>query len=146
MLPSEAAEFADELRRIFNELGRTTGEGWPTGECSPPLDMYETDEMIEILVDLPNVDPDAVRIVARADSVLIAGEKMPRRGRGDASFHLVERGYGRFARVVRIASACDMSRATARMTNGELRISLPKIKNRRGRSIPIALASGPTVA
>ena len=33
-------------------------------------------------------------------TLLIAGNKAPRRTRPDASFHLVERGYGRFARVV----------------------------------------------
>ena len=66
-----------------------------TGECSPPIDVYETDDALEIVVDLPGVDRDAVRVVAKGDAVLIAGEKAPRRGRGDSSFHLVERGFGR---------------------------------------------------
>jgi HSP20 family protein len=136
-LPSEASEFADELRRMFLELGRSA----LTGECSPPLDVFESDEKIEIVMDLPAVSPDAVRIAAIGNAVLIAGEKTPRRNRGDASFHLVERGYGRFARVVRLVTACDLSRARAAVRDGELRVSVPKIKERRGRAIPIAPTS-----
>jgi HSP20 family molecular chaperone IbpA len=80
-----------------------------------------------------------VRIASKGDSVLIAGEKSARRGRGESSFHLVERGYGRFARVVHVGRACDTSRAKATLAAGELRISLPKVVDRRGRLVPIAI-------
>lgn len=136
VLSSELGEFADEVRRIFRELGRGAAMA---GECSPPIDVYETDEAIEIRVDLPAVDPADVRVVIKGATVLIAGEKTPRRGRGDSSFHLVERGFGRFARTVGLSVACDTSRARAALQHGELRITLPKIGDRRGRLIEIAI-------
>jgi HSP20 family protein len=142
VLPSEPGEFTDDVRRIFFELGRTSGE-MLTGECSPALDVYETDETIEITMDLPGVARDAVRVVGKGQAILIAGEKAPRRSRGDSSFHLVERGYGRFARAVRLTTACDTSRARATITDGELRVSLPKIIDRRSRVIPIPIAPEP---
>jgi HSP20 family molecular chaperone IbpA len=67
----------------------------------------------------------------------VAGDKAPRRGRGDSSFHLVERGFGRFARIVRFSTPCDAGRGRAVLEKGELRISLPKVTERRGRAIPI---------
>ena len=137
--PSEIGEFAAEVRQIFVELGRTFGSESPAGECAPALDVYETDDALEITVDLPGVDPDAVRVVGKGDGVLIAGEKAARRARRESSFHLVERGYGRFARVVSLGRAGDMSKAHATLTNGELRISIPKIAERRGRAIPVAI-------
>jgi len=140
VLPSEAGEFPDELRRIFGELGRTLGEQL-TGECSPAVDVYETDETVEITVDMPGVSQDALRIVAKGQTVLIAGLKIPRRSRGDSSFHLVERGYGRFARAVRLMVACDTARGRATIVNGELRVSLPKIVERRNATIRIPIAS-----
>lgn len=141
-LPSEVGEFADDVRRIFQELGRTPGADALSGECVPPLDLYETDETLEIAVDLPGVAADGVRVVVKGSAVLIAGEKTPRRGRGDSSFHLVERGYGRFARLVRLTSACDTSRATASLALGELRITVPKLAERRGRSIRVPVTAG----
>jgi HSP20 family protein len=140
VLPSEAGEFADDVRRIFSELGRTLGEQL-TGECSPAVDVYETDESVEITADMPGVETDAVRIVAKGQTILIAGLKIPRRSRGDSSFHLVERGYGRFARVVRLTVACDTSRGRASIIDGELRLSLPKIVERRNAAIRISITA-----
>ena len=140
-IPAEIGDFADEIRRTFLELGRVFGAESLAGECAPPIDVYETDESVEVLVDLPGVEPAAVRIFAKGDSILVAGDKSPRRARGESSFHLVERGYGRFARVVRLGRACDTSKARAQITDGELQISLPKVADRRGRAIPIAVAA-----
>jgi HSP20 family protein len=136
---SEIGEFADEIRRVFEELGRAFGPESLAGECSPAVDVYETDDTIEVAVDLPGVSADTVRLFCKGDSVLIAGEKAPRRARGESSFHLVERGYGRFARVVRLGPACDVARARATLTAGELRVSFPKATDRRGRTIQIAI-------
>lgn len=140
VLPSEILEFAEEVQRIFREFGRAYGESL-SGECSPSIDVYETDEALEIAVDLPGVDAGAVRILVKGQALLVAGEKAPRRGRGDSSFHLVERGYGRFARAVRLNVPCDAGHARAVLGHGELRITLPKVADRRGRPISIAVES-----
>ena len=142
--PSEAAEFREELRRMFQELDQTAGAAGLSGECSPPLDVIETDTSIDIVMDLPGVSPASVRIVMRGQTVLVAGQKPPRRVRPDSSFHLMERGYGHFARAVRLSSACDGGRARAVLAHGELRISIPRIVERRGRSIRIAVSDSPT--
>jgi HSP20 family protein len=137
--PSELGEFSDEVRRVYLELGRAFGSESLAGECSPALDVYETDDTLEITVDLPGVDASAIRVIAKGDSVLVAGEKSARRTRAESSFHLVERGYGRFARVVRLGRACDTAHARATLVGGELRVSIPKMTDRRGRSVPIAV-------
>lgn len=145
VLPSEPSEFREDLRRIFREVDRAPdggGDATLTGECAPALDVYETDETVELTMDLPGVDAGAVRVVAKGPAILIAGTKAPRRTRPESSFHLVERGYGRFARAIRLAVACDTSRATATLTGGELQISIPKMVERRGRSIPIPVTTG----
>ena len=62
-----------------------------------------------------------------------------RRGGAESSFHLVERGFGRFARAVRLGRPVDARHAEATLTAGELRIRIPKVTDRRGQAIPIAL-------
>jgi HSP20 family protein len=137
--PLEISEFAEEVRLIFAELGGAFGADSLAGECSPAIDVYETDEAVEITVDLPGVNATALRVMGKGDSVLIAGEKPARGAHGESSYHLVERGYGRFARVVRLARACDLARAGVKLSGGELRVTVPKIRERRGRAIPIAI-------
>jgi hypothetical protein len=40
---------------------------------------------------------------------------------------------------VRFSTPCDAGQARAVLEKGELRISLPKVTERRGRAIPIAV-------
>ena len=83
VLPSESGDFLEEIRRVFLEFGRTFGAGALAGECSPPIDVSETDEAVEVVVDLPGVDRSAVRIMMKGDAVLIrTGPKVtPLQGR-----------------------------------------------------------------
>src|SRR5260221_13231201 len=90
VLPSaEGSEFADEIAELFETLGRASAQVLGGG-CSPALDVYETDTSIEIAVDLPGVNAASLRLLAKGQAVLIAGEKSPRRSAGDSNFHLVE--------------------------------------------------------
>lgn len=135
----EIGEFTDDLRAVFLELDRRAGSDLPPGECSPPLDLRETDEAVEVRVDLPGVGPDAVWVVVKAGALFVAGEKRPRRGRGDSSFHLVERDFGRFARTVRLPVPCDSSQARAVLASGELLVTIPRVTERRGRRVQITV-------
>src|SRR5262245_44452548 len=89
--PSEIADFSDEVRLAYAELGLAFIGDTLAAECSPTLDVYETDDALEIVMDLPGTSAPAVRVVSKGDAVLIVGEKPPRRVRGESSFHLVER-------------------------------------------------------
>ena len=138
----EARDLADDVRRVFEELERQSVSRGVSGECVPAIDVLETPDAIEIVLDLPGVRADAVRILIKGSVVLIVGEKAPAACLSrDASFHLVERGFGRFARVVRLAGPFDASRAEAVLRDGELRLVLPRIEDRRGREIPVPIKS-----
>jgi HSP20 family protein len=122
-LPSaEIGELGEELDRLFADLDRTLGLR-AHGECRPALDVVETDEQIEIVVDVPGMAPSAVRVVLKSGLVIIAGQKS-RAGEmspDDSRFHLVERVFGRFARVVRLTGAFDGSRVRVTIDAGERR-------------------------
>lgn len=138
----DIGDLGNEVRRLFEELGRRRPERrhMVSGECMPLQDVFETERAIEIVLDVPGVDVENCRVLIKAGVVLVVGEKeRPDTARGPASFHLVERDFGRFARAVRVHAAVDASQARARLKDGELRIVLPKIPERRGREqiVPI---------
>ncbi len=142
----EVRELAEDVRRLFDEIEARRSGRSVSGECVPALDVVETADTIEITVDLPGVDPDRVRVLIKAGTVLIAGEKPPAGlPASDATYHLVERGFGRFARAVPLAVAVDASRAEAVLEAGELRVVVPKIVDRRGREILVPVRRGPRV-
>jgi HSP20 family protein len=148
LLPSvEAADLADDIRRLVEELSRSLPREHRvySGECHPTLDVLETDEAVEISVDVAGVPPDAVRVLFRANVLLIVGEKAPLRGDGDQTYHLVEREFGRFVRAIRLSGAFDVAKASATLQDGELTVVLPKLEDRRGaaRRIPVESGTAP---
>ena len=137
----EVNELSDDVRRVFEELDRCHGAASPaaTGVYTPALDVVETAASVEVLVDLPGVPVSALRVLFKNGALIIAGEKLGPEQRGPecAAFHLVERGFGRFARVIRLAIAIDAGRTTASLRSGELRVSIPRIAERRGEEIVV---------
>jgi HSP20 family protein len=138
----ESHELAEDVRTLFDELANSLRHEQRaySGECHPVLDVFETDDAVEIIMDVSGVDAEAIRILFRNGVILIAGEKAPAPTSPTQSFHLVEREFGRFARAVRIAGAFDVGRATATLRDGELSVAVPKMSERRGRAHRIAIA------
>ena len=143
LIPSgESHELADDIGEIFADLERTLQyeQRAFSGECHPTLDVFETDETVDVIVDVCGIPREALRVVVRNGRLIVAGEKAPAVPGHDRTFHLVEREFGRFARVVRLTGAFDVSRATATVRDGELTIVLPKLADRRGQAHRIAIA------
>lgn len=145
----QPVDLSEDVQRLLEDLAsrRPDRRHFVPGECMPVVDVFETDRTVEIVLDLPGVAADAVRVLYKSGVLLIVGEKErpDLSKRGPASFHLVERDFGRFARAVRIGAAIDGSQVRARMANGELRVVLPRISERRGAGmmVPIESASTP---
>lgn len=141
---AENADLADAVRRLLRDLDRTHGPGASIGECRPPIDVFETGETIEIVIDVPGIGPDDLRVVVRENAVIVAGEKAagPCAAK-DARFHLAERTFGRFARALRLLTPVDATRARAELSGGRLRIIVPRIDDRRGRDIPVKIVRVP---
>jgi HSP20 family protein len=138
-------DLSQEVRRLFDDLARRRPErrAFVSGECSPTLDVLETEHAVEIVADVPGIPADALRVLIKNNVVLIVGEKeRAEPSRTPTSYHLVERDFGRFARAVRVQTAVDASRARATLAHGELRVAVPKLVERRGRETLVPIEAG----
>jgi HSP20 family protein len=131
---------ASEIRRLIEEISRTFGSS-DQAECVPAIDVFETAEALRVVIDLPGVAAASIQVVLHSGILIVAGLKMQPRPARTATFHLLERTFGRFGRGVPVGRAFDGGRATARLVHGELTVTLPKIPERRGRRIPIAVVT-----
>ena len=141
---SESAELAEDIRELFQDLATTLRHDLRaySGECHPSLDVLETETAMQVVVDISGVPKEALRLLIREGVLLIAGEKAPPLSKGEQSFHLVEREFGRFARAVRLNGAFDIAKSHAMLADGELTIVLPKMADRRGRAHVIPISAG----
>jgi len=129
----DALDLADDARRLLLELdAEIPGVAALKAECRPPLDVLETATSLEVVMDLPGVPAECLRLAIRRNTMVIVGAKLAAQSEADSRFHLAERSYGRFARAVRLAGAIDATHARAIATAGELRVTLPRLEERRG--------------
>ncbi len=135
----DVGDLDEVVGRLFEDLDRERplDRRPPPGIFTPTLDAFETDAAVEIVVDLPGTAPDDVRVLISGNVVVMAGSKRPPlpEERSRANFHQVERDFGRFARAIRLTGAFLITAATATMANGELRVRIPRIEERRGRDV-----------
>jgi len=144
----ESGELGDDIRELFDDLARSLGSD-PTaysGQCRPLVDVFETDAAVELVVDTSGVPSNALRVLFRNGVIVVAGEKAAVPTVPEATYHLVERDFGRFARAVRLTGAFDVGRASATLRQGQLTVILPKLIERRGRAhrVPVTATDSPT--
>ncbi|UCF67335.1 MAG: Hsp20/alpha crystallin family protein [Acidobacteriota bacterium] len=103
---------------------------------TPEVDILETESAIILLADMPGVKPDGLTIDLR-ENVLTINGAVRERERGREQMLLCEYETGSFYRQFRLSAAVDQSKIDAALTNGVLRLTLPKVEEARPRRIEV---------
>jgi HSP20 family protein len=111
-----------------------------SGAWAPPVDLCETENEISIRIELPGVTAEQIKIGLTNTKLRIWGEKKRRPNRRRIISYLCsERAFGKFNRIVPLRWTVCIRDASAELNGGVLHIRLPKIEDRRGEEILIAV-------
>lgn len=102
----------------------------------PAVDIWETEDAIEMQVDMPGVAKEDVDINVERNSLVLHGK----RGKLEGSSVYTEAEYGDFHREFTLSDDLDTSNITAKMNNGVLQLSIAKSEQVKPRKIEIATA------
>lgn len=97
---------------------------------SPNVDVYETENSILFRVEMPGVDETSVEITIEKDQLQLDG-KFQIGGDDKGQVRLAEYKEGNYFRKFTIGKAIDSEKAVAKMKNGILELSLPKIEPKK---------------
>ena len=106
---------------------------------TPTVDILETSKNIRLEIELPGVAKKDIRAFITRDTVIVEAEKKDERPPELRSYHHLERFFGKFRRVIEIPSICNTQEVKAEYKNGVLRISMPRIQERRGKRVRIEI-------
>jgi HSP20 family protein len=100
----------------------------------PPVDIYETDNALAVIVDLPGVHKDGVDIRVDQDILTIKGKI-----RYQTPKNLIRGEFGLldFFRQFQLSDEVDQEKITAESKNGVLSITLPKAEKAKPRQIKV---------
>jgi HSP20 family protein len=94
----------------------------------PAIDVTETGNEIQITAELPGLERKDVDILLEDDILTIRGEKKVESKEEDKSknYHVSERSYGAFYRVIQLPPGVDPGKIQATMSKGVLKVTIPK--------------------
>jgi HSP20 family protein len=130
-----------EIDRLFEDFTRGFGG---QGNLLPSMDVTETDKEIEIAAELPGLERNDVDISVEDNVLTIRGEKKIEREEKDdknKNYRLAERSYGVFYRAIELPNGIDPSKVQATMSNGVLKIKIPKPARSEAKKIDVKEAA-----
>jgi HSP20 family protein len=102
----------------------------------PSVDIFETDQEITLLADMPGVATDRVSIDLNEDQLTLTGD-VETQGTEKERVLLREYETGRFQRSFTVSDRIDQGKITASMSDGVLRLVLPKAEKAKPRRIEV---------
>ncbi len=122
----ELNDLQQQIQELFNDLWQVPRFSGIRHGFRPQADCYRTDEppAIHVVVELPGVDPSAVRVAVTGRTLVVAGVREREQTAG-AHVQQMELDYGPFQRQLRLSDDVDTDGATATFDRGLLRITLP---------------------
>jgi HSP20 family protein len=110
-----------------------------TRAWSPPVEIYEANDELVFLLELPGFKKDQVSISFENGQLTFAGERIEENQEG-RNYHRNERWYGRFERSFQLPISADAEKISANLQNGLLRVVIPKKEEAKARQISVEVS------
>lgn len=139
----EIEQFFNRMSRQFEEASSGIDSTEPFGRLSMgfrsmAVDVVESDEEIVVTVDLPGFERDEVEIRVMDHTLTIAAEHEETIDEADEDRYLRhERRHKSTTRSIQLPSEVDKENAEARMKNGVLSVTLPKLELENAHEVEI---------
>jgi HSP20 family protein len=126
-----------DLKSVEDEFDRLIGRAFARESWVPALDVRETDDRFELSVDLPGIDPKDVTVSYEDGMLSVSGRREFAQEDKGETWHRIERGFGSFARSVRLPRTADADKIEATFDKGVLTVMVPKVETAKPRTIEV---------
>ncbi|MCD6298291.1 MAG: Hsp20/alpha crystallin family protein [Deltaproteobacteria bacterium] len=122
--------------RDKREVTTPTEQTKPGPLFTPAVDIFETDQEITVLADMPGVKSKVLNIDLRDNILTLDGEVEPPEGKSEVD---VFREYqsGKYSRQFSLSQVIDQANIDAELKDGVLRLRLPKVEAATPRKIAV---------
>ena len=104
---------------------------------SPNVDIFENEQQLTLMADLPGVTPEKLNIDLRDNILTLSGDVEPVESSNEKDI-LIEYETGKYFRQFSLSELIDQTRIEAQLKDGVLRLILPKVEKATPRSIKVS--------
>ena len=130
------------LFELSREVDRRLASGLAAPSFVPATDVVVTHDDVRVVMDVPGLKVEDLTIELQNDVLTVRGERpfptVPEDEQSEGRvWQRLERGFGKFERVLSVPHGLDADQITASMADGVLTLHIPKPEVRRPRRIEI---------
>jgi HSP20 family protein len=107
---------------------------------SPAVDVVEDAKAFRLAFEIPGVNAEDVKIHLDHQQLTVSGEKKQEIEDNNDRFYRFERRFGSFTRTFTLPDTVNPDAIEARVQNGVLSLTLPKVEKAQPRAIPVKSA------
>jgi HSP20 family protein len=134
-----------ELETMRNWMDRWFDEGFGRNApamFTPAVDLVQTETGYELHANLPGFKPEEVDINVEKDTVTIKAKHEEQQEKTEKNYLYRERRSGTFYRSFRLPEVVDAEKAEAKIDNGVVVLTLPRLAQAQGRKLEIKTNNG----
>ena len=148
--PARALSPFEEMERMFDSYFsrgwmRPFFRDWPSFQkISPPfegktpsVDVIERDDDIIVKAELPGVDKKDIDVSVTSNSVTIKGSTSHEAKEEKGDYYRCEISQGSYSRTLSLPAEVDEAKTKAKLKDGILELTLPKLTKSKRRSVKI---------
>jgi len=90
------------------------------------IDVKESNNKYELVVDIPGVPKDDIQITTKKDQIVISADRKAEKKEEGENFRRLERYSGHMSRTMTLPDNADVDHIDAKVENGVLTVTIPK--------------------
>jgi HSP20 family protein len=111
------------------------------GHIIPAIDMVEKEKEFQITAEVPGMNEKDIDISVSNGILTMKGEKREEKEEKKKDYHVSERRFGSFERVLRLPANVDSDNIRAKFSKGVINVTLPKKAGVEAKEKKIAIAA-----
>jgi HSP20 family protein len=131
-------DLQERVNRLLEESlarGLAPEAALPSPAWHPLADVYETPDSIVVQLELPGITREEIDIRAEPQALCVKGQRRSSTSSRVEAYLRMERSHGPFQRTFQLSDDILPADVTAELTDGVLRIHMPKADQRRSRRV-----------
>jgi len=125
------------IKEKTKDIERTVNEYTSKMPLRPFMDVFEDDEHITVVTDLPGVKQKDIKIDISENTMEITALFNEETEVEDKTFVRKERKYGKVNRTVSLPAKIKIDEASAKFENGVLTVTLPKLEMKQSFEVKV---------
>jgi HSP20 family protein len=131
------AGIQQEMDELWSRFRMETNGDWPAASIAPSVDLTESDESIQVRMDVPGLKATDIHVEVTGNTLRISGERKEEKKEKGRTYHRLERRVGAFSRSIPLPTEVQEQKVNAECQDGVLTINLPKAEAARTQTVKV---------